>query len=95
MYSFTYIPCIHCTFLLRCEGAFLASLLPGHTDFLGRSGGEGVKGVAFGQAYCHTSARPNLAILDPQDPKRKPTTAGEEGYHFAFPASLSPWYQGH
>lgn len=58
--------------------SFLAALLPGHTDFLEMSGGEGMKGEAFGQAHCHTSARSNIALLDPQDSRRKTTTAWHE-----------------
>lgn len=54
---------------------------------------KGWKEKPFGQTHCCTSARPNLAILDPQYPKRKPTTAWDDGYLFAFQASLSPWYK--
>lgn len=42
------------SFLFRDVGAFLAALLPHHTDCLGMSGGEGMEREAFGQAHCPT-----------------------------------------
>jgi len=60
---------------MKGEGAFFTAVLPGRTRSLGTSGGEGVTGEALGQAPSRTSASPDPAMLDPQAPERKPTTA--------------------